>query len=155
MVNLITGGAGFIGSTLYSRGSVCLLAIPECVSLQKLADIARPDDRILVASYYPYWLKPSQLQCRDTLEEQRDIPDQEKLLSWLRYQGFKYVIIDKSVAIKLSIDMQRLSESDVAEVSELHQGGTLAIFSIRADTTARVQCIASGNGRWRLQRDVL
>lgn len=146
---------GAIISGVSSWDNTCLLASPECDSFQKLAEIARPGDRILIASYYPYWLTPSQLQCRDTLEEQRDIPDQARLLSWLRDHGFKYVIVDPSVALKLSVDLRQFTESDVSEVAELHEGRALRLYRIRDDITGRVRCVESSPGHWRLQRDLL
>ncbi len=138
-----------------SKGNTCSLASPECDSFRILSEIARPDDRILIASYYPYWLTPAQLQCRDTLDEQRSIPDQTQLVSWLQSRGFTYVAVDPTVSRKLAADLQQLAERNVPDVYELPGGTALHLYHIKTDRPRRVRCVEMTPGRWSLQKDSL
>lgn len=142
-------------SGIGSRGNACLLASPECDSFQKLAEIARPGDRLLIASYYPYWLTPAQLQCRDTLDEQRDIPDQAQLVHWLKSHGFAYVAVDPTVSQQLAADLQQLAVSNSPDVHELIGGRTLKLYRIKSDWPGRMRCVETAPGRWYLQKDSL
>jgi hypothetical protein len=144
--------AGAILSGMYARDNECLLASAECSSFQQLEEVARPGDRILISSYYPYWLAPSHLQCRDSLQEQREIPDQKKLLNWLRWQGFTYVITDPNVAKKLSSDLHQLSISNPSEISVLNAGEALELYHIKGETKAQFQCVKTNFGRWSVQK---
>ena len=146
--SVIFSGASF-------RDNVCSQPSPECEAFSKLAKTADPSERILIASYYPYWLNADQLQCRDTLEEQREIPDQGQLLSWLGVKGFRYVVVDPSVAMKLHADLQQLSEIDTSEVEALNGGRELKIYRIKSDIKAKVRCVETAPKQWHLQRDQL
>lgn len=138
-----------------SKGNTCSLASPECDSFQILSEIARPGDRILIASYYPYWLTPAQLQCRDTLDEQRAIPDQAQLVPWLQSRGFTYVAVDPTVSRKLAADLQQLAERNAPDVYELPGGTALKLYHIKTDRPRRVRCVETTQGRWSLQKDSL
>ena len=137
------------------RNNFCSQPSPECETFSKLAEIADPSERILIASYYPYWLTADQLQCRDTLEEQREIPDQGQLLSWLGAQGFRYVVVDPSVDMKLHANLQQLSEIDASKVVALNGGWELKIYRINSDNKAKVRCVETAPKQWHLQRDQL
>lgn len=138
-----------------SKGNACSLASPECDSFQKLSEIAGPSDRLLIASYYPYWLSPSQLQCRDTLDEQRAIPDRAQLVPWLQLRGFVYVAVDPTVSRRLAADLLQLVENNVQDVHELPSGTTLKLYHIKSDLPGRVHCVQTSPGRWSLQKDSL
>ncbi len=143
---------GAILSGNYSKGNNCLLASFECSSFQQLEKVASPGDRILISSYYPYWLSPSHLQCRDSLQEQKEIPDRLQLLPWLQSQGFAYVAIDTQVSRKLADDMAQLAISHSAEVQELPDAQALKVYRIKSKTHSHLQCVESTPGRWYLQR---
>lgn len=147
--------AGAILSGMYARDNECLLASAECNSFKQLEKIARPGDRILISSYYPYWLAPSHLQCRDSLQEQREMPDQAQLLPWLKSHGFAYVAIDTQVTGKLADDMAQLAISHAAEVQGLPDALALKLYRIKSETPGHVRCVESTPGRWYLQRDPL
>ena len=147
--------AGAILSGMYARDNECLLASAECSSFQQLEEVARPGDRILISSYYPYWLAPSHLQCRDSLQEQREIPDQAQLLPWLQSHGFAYVAIDTQGSGKLADDMAQLAISHSAEVQELPDAQALKMYRIKSETPGHVRCVESTPGRWYLQREPL
>ena len=142
-------------SRIGSQSNACALASPECNFFQKLAEIALPGDRILITSYYPYWLTPAQLQCRDTLDEQRAIPDQLQLVSWLQSRGFAYVAVDPTVSKQLAVNMQQLAISNAADVHELTSGAVLKLYQIKSDRPRRVRCVEATPGRWSLQKDSL
>jgi hypothetical protein len=138
-----------------SKGNACSLASPECDSFQKLSEIARPGDRLLIAAYYPYWLTPALLQCRDTLEEQRAIPDQAQLVSWLQSRGFVYVAVDPTVSRKLAADLRQLAMSNTTSVSELPSERAFQLYHIKSDRPGRMRCTETTPGRWSLQKDSL
>ncbi len=140
-------------SGIGSKDNTCLLASPECDSFQKLAEIARPGDRLLIASHYPYWLTPAQLQCRDTLNEQRAIPDQAQLVPWLQSNGFAYVAVDPTVSRKLAADLQQLALSKAPYVHELPSVKALKLYRIKREGSARVRCVETSPGRWYLHKD--
>ena len=146
---------GAIISGFDSKGDACSLAGPECDSFQILSEIVRPGDRILIASYYPYWLTPAQLQCRDTLDEQQAIPDQVQLVPWLQSRGFTYVAVDSAVSRKLAADLTQLAESNASDVYELPGGTTVKLYHIKSDRPGRVSCVETTPGRWSLRRDSL
>lgn len=140
-------------SGIGSKGNTCSLASPECDSFQKLSEIARPGDRLLIASYYPYWLTPAELQCRDTLDEQRGIPDRAHLVHWLQSRGFAYVAVDPTVSRKLAADLQQLAMSNAADVHELPGGTAVKLYHINSDRPGHVRCVEATPGRWSLQED--
>lgn len=142
---------GALTMRISSSDKACVLASPECDPFRRLADVARSGDRILVASYYPYWLTPSQLQCRDTLEEQREMLGESDLLPWLKTRGFDYAVVDPVVAPKLAAGLQQLAASNEGEVEELNEGRPLKAYVIRNDLSNRIRCMESTPGRWRLQ----
>ena len=146
---------GAIFSDRNLQQNTCLLASSECNSFYKLSKIAQPGDRIFVGSHYPYWLTPSQLQCRNTLDEFREANKHPKLLSWLKSRGFSYAIVDPSLTKKIASDLNLLSTSDTREVKEIQKGFSLKSYQIRNDTSTRVQCVETIPGRWHLQRDLL
>ncbi len=147
--------AGLVLSGKHVRDDECLLASVECGSFLQLEEVARPGDRILISSYYPYWLAPSHLQCRDSLQEQREIPDQAQLLPWLQLHGFAYVAIDSQVSGKLADNMAQLAISHSGEVQELPGVKALRMYRIKSETPGHVRCVESAPGRWYLQRDPL
>jgi hypothetical protein len=138
-----------------ARDNACRLAGVECRSFQQLKEVARPGDRILISSYYPYWLAPSHIQCRDSLQEQREIPDQAQLLPWLQSHGFAYVAIDTHIFGRLADDMAQLAISHSVEVQELPNEWALKLYRIKSETPGHVRCVESTPGRWYLQRDPL
>ncbi len=142
-------------SGINSRGGTCSLAGPECYPFQRLSEIARPGDRLLIASYYPYWLTPALLQCRDTLEEQRAIPDQAQLVSWLQSRGFVYVAVDPTVSRKLAADLRQLAMSNTTGVYELLSERGLQLYRIKSDRPGRMRCTETTPGRWYLKKDSL
>jgi len=145
---------GAVIAGISPRNNACLLASAECVFFQKLAEIARPGDRILIASHYPYGLTPSQLQCRDSLEEQRDIPGQEQLVYWLQSHGFDYVAVDPMVSRQLAIDLRQLAVSNVENVYELPGEKVLKLYRIKTDMPGSVRCVESNRQRWHLKKDL-
>ncbi len=142
-----------IFAKMTDRDTSCLQASSECESWAKLTEVARPGERIMVASYYPYWLTPSHLQCRDTLEEQREIPDQTQLVPWLKSHGFAYVAVAPSVSQKLATDLQQLAAGDAPDIHELSSGQALKLYGIENDLPGRMRCVESLPGRWYLQKD--
>jgi hypothetical protein len=146
---------GAILAGKYTRDSECLLASVECGSFQKLGEVALPGDRILISSYYPYWLSPSHLQCRDSLQEQREMPNQIQLLPWLQSHGFAFVAIDTQVSGKLADYMAQLAISHPAEVQKLSNTNALMMYRIKSESPGHVRCVESTPGRWYLQQDPL
>lgn len=147
--------AGAILSGKYTPDNKCLFASVECSSFQQLEKVARPGDRILISSYYPYWLASPHLQCRDSLQEQREIPGQAQLLPWLQSHGFAYVAIDPQVSGKLADDIAQLTISHPAEVQELPNAQDLKMYRIKRKTPGHMRCLMSTPGKWFLQRDQL
>jgi len=142
-------------SRLNSKGNPCLLASPECDTFQMLSQIARPGERILITSYYPYWLTPSLLQCRDTPDEQLSIPDQPQLVPWLQSRGFTYVAVDPTVSMKLADDLHQLAERTATGVSQLSFGTALKLFYIKSDRPGLVRCVEASPGRWSTEKHSL
>lgn len=144
-------GAILAGST--QRDTACLLAAAECDSMQILRKIARPDERILIASYYPYWLLPSHLQCRDTPEELRTLPVKSGLVSWLNTNGFAYVAIDPAVAPSLADALTQEALANSTDIEELSVGLLVKLYRIHSKESSRVHCREKTPGRWHIEKD--
>lgn len=139
-------------SRITSRTNACLLASMECEVFSKLAEIALPNERIFIASYYPYWLTPSQLQCRDTLEEQNELPDRSQLINWLQSHGFSYVAVDPLVFTRLATDLQKLSMNKDHLVYEIPVEKDLKLYRINTVQIPIFKCEESNSGRWYLKK---
>ena len=134
------------------KNNECLFAIQECHAFRKLAHIGQPSERIFIGSYYPYWLKTAQLQCRDSLQEHLTMPDRERLVSWLKIQGFRYLIIDRNQQKKLMSDLDFLSTSKDLGINLLYEDKVISLFRIESDMKPSVECVEVAPGRWVLNK---
>jgi len=140
-----------ITAAVSGQDTSCMLASPECDLLEKLSAIAVPGERALVTTYYTFWLTPTLLQCRDTPEEQREIPENSLLLPWLNSHGFSYVVVDPSITEQLDADLQAIARADDSAVKRLFSGTVLNIYKLKKDQSSSVQCLEKEKGHWLLE----
>ncbi len=130
--------------------TTCLLASPECAPLRELSSQAAPGDRVLVATYYAYWLAPSHLQCRDQGNELHTMADQPDLVDWLHRRNFRYAAIDASNYPDLDRKMAGFAAS-TPDVQLLPiDSPTMHIYAIAPANTAELSCVNAGRDRWVL-----
>ena len=137
-----------------ARGTdpTCLMASPECIPLRQLSGQATPGDRMLVATYYAYWLDASYLQCRDVGNELASAAGQPDLMGWLQRRAFRYVIIDPLVHPQLASALADLDKTQ-SDVSELPQpdGGVTQVYQISPGAAPDVRCVNTSRDRWVLE----
>lgn len=122
----------------------CIGASVECVPLRQLADEAAPGDRILVATYYAFWLNSSHLQCRDQVGEFSAAIAAPDLDVWLQQRGFRYAIVDTTAFPQLAAKLDSLKGGAVEVLSK----GTVATYRILPGAEPVVSCVNGGRDRW-------
>ena len=79
-----------------------LLASPYCQPLSTLNEVASAGDRVFVATWYTYWLRPDLLMSRDSEVERGAVQklgkhaNADELIAKLRHLGFRYIVADKA-----------------------------------------------------------
>ena len=130
----------------------CMVASQECSALQKLNSVAQPGDRIFLSTYYTYWLDSTHLQCRNTLQEARAVPDRDMLLSWFQARGFSYAVVDPNVDKNLASSLKGLAKS-VKEVRQILDKPALVFhFVFEGDMPGQSRCVETAPGRWHLEK---
>jgi hypothetical protein len=136
-----------------ARGTdpTCLMAAAECMPLQKVAAQAAPGDRMLVATYYAYWLDASHLQCRDMGTELAASLRQIDVLAWLQRRAFRYAIVDPTSFPALAAVLADLAAArqDIDVLSQ-PDGTTIRVYRFAPSATAEVDCVKIGRNRWEL-----
>lgn len=78
------------------RAEPCALASESCKPLQEVSRIAMAGDRVFIASYYGYWLRPDLLQCRDMPAEHQAVKGAQDVITALTDRGFRFLVVDRS-----------------------------------------------------------
>ena len=96
-------------------------------------ETAAAGDRVFVAGYYTYFLRPDILQCLNTQNE-RDasaIPLQAPAVwDYLYHQGFKYVVVQKISYPKLLETWDINRHSDGLEIKEAYNDNFVTVFTL-------------------------
>ncbi|WP_417412031.1 hypothetical protein [Hoeflea sp.] len=125
----------------------CIGASVECVPLRQLSEGAAPEDRILVATYYAFWLDASHLQCRDQGRELSTAVAAPDLEVWLQQRGFRYAVVDTTVFPELAAKLEALKGGSIEAMSE----GTVATYRIQAGAEPAISCVNAGRDHWILK----
>jgi len=133
----------------------CRLASGECESLRTLSEQARQGDRVLIVSYYPYWLRSDLLQCRDQQQEQGALAKADDPIAWLRLRGFRYAAIDPTLAEDLDVLLMSQAEIPGSGISRLENAGILGLYHIETEAGLTPVCQQVSPGQWQLQGAVL
>lgn len=138
---------------LNGRSPPCALASEYCAPLQELGRIAMPGDRVFLAGYYSYWLRPDLLQCRDLPADARALEATSSKIDLLRERGFRYVVIDHASHEALA---QRLGIADADSTGALRQivrTPGLSVLEVLPGIPghAEVGCREVRSGEWKIE----
>jgi hypothetical protein len=129
------------------RGERCLQASPSCKPLSALATEGGAGERVLLAGYYGYWMRPDQLQCRDDPMEQDQIKKATDIMAALQAGGFRYAVIERSSHGWLE---ERLLE-ETPPVRRLGPRGHVVVYELPSNTTLqRWRCVETRPGQWTI-----
>ena len=138
---------------LSGRSTPCILASKYCAPLQELGRIAAPGDRILLAGYYGYWLRPDLLQCRDLPADMRAIETASSGVDVLRARGFRFVVIDHTSHQSLA-DRLPIADATLGGVLKyVVRTPGLSVLEVLPDNTrpAVVACSEVRPGEWKIE----
>lgn len=127
----------------------CIAASPECEPSLQLSTVAEPGDRMLVATYYAFWLNASHLQCRDQDGELSKALAEMNLRHWLQQRGFRYVLVDKWVYPELAEKLGAMNGGGAEAMS--FGNDTIAIYRILPGAKPDTACVNIGRDRWILE----
>ncbi len=121
----------------YAAGTLdrCAMASAYCGPQQHLARSAALGERVYVAGYYRYWLRPDQLLCGDTPSEARLIAQSSDPIADLQRYGFKHLVIDET-----SHGGLLRAVSDNPDVERIMQSGVVHLFAVSPQVGAPRSC---------------
>lgn len=126
----------------------CWLASPYCSQMESLSKTVPVSERMFIAGYYAYWLRPDQLQCRDSEDESKEVLTRSDPVPWLRKNGFRYVVVDQSAYPQLADTMKYLAQTD--ESIRFKSGSSLLnVYELAADKSL-LSCTETSPGRWEV-----
>lgn len=129
------------------RGDRCLQASPSCRPLSALATEGRPGERVMLAGYYGYWMRPDQLQCRDDPTEQDHVNKATDVMAALQAGGFRYAAIERSSHGWLE---ERLLEV-TPPLRRLGTRGHVVVYELPSSTNLqRWRCVETRPGQWTI-----
>lgn len=130
------------------RGERCLQASPSCRPLSAVATEGGPGERVMLAGYYGYWMRPDQLQCRDDPTEQDQAKEATDLLAALQAGGFRYAIVERSSHGWLE---ERLLEV-TPPVRRLGPRGHVVAYELPENAgQQRKRCVEIQPGQWKIE----
>ena len=113
---------------------------PYYDSLKFLSQKAGKGERIYLAGYYSYYLRPDLIQC---LNEPKDEAAINSLNIWenLFQRGFKYIIVQKESHKSILKSLTDTNKPDWLNVQEIYDDPSTKIFSLEStDSNYRLQC---------------
>ena len=141
---------GGVATQVRQGQSACTLASESCPALLELAQSAPLGQRVFLASYYVYWLRPDQLQCRDSYAEQRRIVLAEDPVSLLRQRGFSLVVVDHASFSRLGELLDRAVQ-DNQGIRLRHGAGKIKVYDIAAGGSPVAVCSNAGTRGWQVR----
>lgn len=128
-----SGQVFFLSGTkryLTGRMSQCDRDGEYCRSLTALNEQAEPGDRVLLAAYYRYWLRPDLLQCVSTEDELKDLRERSPEAFWLgaREGGFRYLAVDRTTHGSLMENLKIENLPIWVSVALTYEKGNLLIY---------------------------
>lgn len=136
-------------ASLRGADRACLMASAECQPLMEVSALAQPGDRMLVATYYAYWLDASHLQCRDGAGELAEAIAAPDLALWMQERGFRYAVIDTAVFPQLADSLAAL-DGNAAETISSVDGG-VATYRVLPGGQPNSACVNVGRDHWLVQ----
>jgi hypothetical protein len=115
----------------------CALAGPHCAPLSELNREAALGDRIFMATYNGYWLRPDLLQCRDSPDDDHAIQSSPTPFESLHDRGFRFVILDKTSHRRILSRLESSSPPSWLSVEQLFDSPHLAIWRLVPESPPR------------------
>jgi len=135
-------------AALQAPDTACAHAGRYCAALMRLNGIAAPGDRVYLAGYYGYWLRPDLLQCQATPAEMRAFEAQASAAArarYLRERGFRHLIVDKTTHMRIATGL-------FPGKTPAHESAELAFYDIDPGPAApRTRCIPVRAGAWKIE----
>jgi hypothetical protein len=107
-----------------------------CQAMSVINHQAKPGDRVYLATYYRYWLRPDLLQCvngtRNYIEGISSFSHEKRWLS-LYQQGFLYLMADRSTHGAVLDDLKLESPPAWLKLNLLYEGGQLTVYRLDFD----------------------
>lgn len=129
----------------YASGKLerCAMASAYCVPQQHLARTAAEGERIYVAGYYSYWLRPDQILCSNTPAEARTAAQSADPVADLQKLGFRHLVIDETSNGWM---LESVRQSPDAEL--VMQSGIIHLFALPSTSVDAPACegLASRGG---------
>lgn len=148
-VNEVRPGLISLQQWANGKGERCLQASNSCRPLSALAAEGGPGERVLLAGYYGYWMRPDQLQCRDDPMEQDQVKKATDLMAALQTGGFRYAAIERSSHKWLE---ERLLEV-TPPVRRLGSHGNVVVYELPSSTNLqRWRCVETRPGQWTIMQ---
>jgi hypothetical protein len=144
---------GATWSYLQGRLHPCALASDYCPPFKELNLKAAPGDRVLLGTYYGYWLRPDLLQCRDLPNEMQALEQEGGGREALRRRGFRFVVIDLSTHAPLIERLSLPAADSVDGIKMLTKSGKLQIWDLFPDggRHSNIICREYRPGKWKLE----
>ncbi len=104
-----------------------------CVVEKKINSVTQPGDRVFLASYYRYWLRPDLLLCTNSAHEislvYNGLQNPEPETGWraIYQRGFKYLILDGSLPY---LQADTLQTPAWVKATELIRSGQAAAYKL-------------------------
>jgi hypothetical protein len=127
-----------------------------CVVQSKINRFAKPGDRVYLASWYRYWLRPDLLQCTNGAADGGiiDFSDPTKMWLGIYERGFQYLMVDGT---RPKIDPQKNTLPDWVKATRLADNkGTIVAYRLEftqppSNAKVAVTCQQqNGSGVWEL-----
>jgi hypothetical protein len=145
---------------LVGRSSQCDFEMANSDASCRIARIinaeAAPQERVLLAAYYRYWLRPDIIQCSSQAEEEaalRELPSMGDRWSYFYDRGFRYLVVDTLTHAYILdvLDIHRMPEW--LEVTPLFDGDTFLAYRFDSTDPARPRlatCIQVDAPAWEV-----
>jgi hypothetical protein len=146
-VNEVRPGPANLRLLTTGRQDRCLKASNSCLPLSALANEGKPGERIMLAGYYGYWLRPDQLQCRDSLMEQDHARNAKDIVPILQASDFRYVVVERSSHNWLAERLRLVLPSE----NRIAKSGNVVVYRIPAGNKSRQpRCVEVQPGLWKV-----
>lgn len=118
-----------------------------CHAMETINKDAALGDRLFLASYHRYWLRPDLLQCVDNPSDTFSDTSAENYWSSIYQNGFRYLLIDHSTHT-----IPFITEVPIwLKLTNLYEGSTLSVYRLDYETRAEkplLKCIQQKSGAW-------
>jgi len=111
-----------------------------CGVWKKANKLAEPGDRIYMANYYRFWLRPDLLQCVSSTDDTSDfslLTSPEDRWYFLFEHGFRFVVFDEETHSQTIEALDLARAPDWLNVTIVVQEGNLTLLSLDASDTTK------------------